>query len=90
MTHRIALAAASTGAAVTFAAALAIAGLAPGASVPTAGDALAATDGTSAPTIQVDTIYVAPPPAQETITIHKIEQTAAGESDTENESGGDD
>jgi hypothetical protein len=90
MTDRIALAAASAGAAMTFAAALVVAAFAPASSVTTAGDTSAATDVASTPTIQVDTIYVAPPPPQETITIHKIERTSAGESDDENESGGED
>jgi len=87
MTHKIALAAASAAAAFTLAAALAVAGFAPGPAQPVS---LTSTivDPTAEPTVQVDTVYVAPPPKQETITVHKVIKTAGGEG--ENESGGDD
>jgi len=93
MTHKIALATASAAAALTLALALAAAGFAPGASQPagpTSTTADPAAGPAAEPTIQVDTVYVAPPPPQETITVHKVVQTASGESEHENESGTDD
>ena len=83
MTHKIALAVASAAAALTLAVALAAAGFAPRPAVSTAADAAPTTDATAAdaapaPTIQVDTIYLAPPPPQQTITVHKVEQSSRG------------
>ena len=42
-----------------------------------------------APTVQVDTVYVAAPPPQETITVHKVIRSS-GEDGSEHESEGDD
>ena len=39
------------------------------------------------PRVQVDTVYVAPPAKQKTITVHKVVKAAGGESDEEE--GGD-
>ena len=94
MLHRLALAVASAAAALTLIVALAAAGFAPGAPVAVTDAAAAdiapidpgAVD--TAPSVQIDTVYVAPPPRQETVTIHKVVKTSGGEN--ENESGGDD
>jgi hypothetical protein len=95
MTQKIALTAASAAAALTLAVALAATGFAPRPVESTTIDSVAATDAAATdaaptPTIVVDTIYVAAPPPQQTITIHKVETASAGESDDEHESGGDD
>jgi hypothetical protein len=99
MTNRIALAAGSAAAAVTLAVALAAAGFAPRptvaadpASLTTSIDA-AATTPAAAPTVLVDTIYVAPPAERQTITVTEGNGGEAehdGEHDGEHESGDDD
>ena len=94
MINRLALLIASLAAALTLAVALAAAGVAPGAAadppvtVPTPG---APTDGGLVDRrVQVDTVYLAAPPAQQTITVQK-EVPSSGEGDGEGEAAeGDD
>ena len=98
MTNRIALAAGSAAAAITLAVALAAAGFAPKpnvaadpASLTTSTDATASP--VAAPTVLVDTIYVAPPAEQQTITVtdgNGGEAEHDGEHDGEHESVDDD
>ena len=96
MSHKFALAAASLAATVTLTVALAAAGFAPG--TPRPADAATATvtaadptaDPTTDPGVQVDTVYVAAPPAQQTVTVHRVVKSAGGENDGEHGSGGDD
>lgn len=90
MLQKVAIAVASGAAALTFTVALAAAGFAPGTPVTatdTSATIVAPVAADPAPTVQVDTIYVAPPPPQQTITVHKVVQTSGGES--ENETGND-
>ena len=92
MPHRIPLAVASLASALTFAVALAVAGLTPRAPLTAIATAATATDQVAVadpPTVQIDTIYVAAPPAQQTITVHKVIKRS-GEDGSEHESGGDD
>jgi hypothetical protein len=88
MAHRLALGAASIAAAAVLAAALAAAGFAPGAPPQpiSAAEPVAALTPPE-PTVQVDTVYVAAPAPQQTITVHKVVKGSGGES--ESESGGD-
>ena len=97
MVHKLALAVASAAAALTLTVALAAAGFAPGAPIAVGDvtttdaapiDPAAAAD--TAPAVQIDTVYVAPPPPQKTVTIHKVVATSGGEGESENETGGDD
>lgn len=97
MSHRIALAAASVAATATLVVALAAAGFAPGSprTAATPATTITTADPTADPTttdpaVQVDTVYVAAPPAQQTITVHRVVRTSGGENDGEHESGGDD
>ncbi len=92
MPHKIPLAVASLAAALTFAVALAVAGITPRTQVTATTTAATATDQVAVadpPTVQIDTIYVAAPPAQQTITVHKVVKRS-GDDGSENESGGDD
>ena len=92
MPRTIPLTVASLAAALTFAIAVAVAGFAP-ASPGVATSSTTATADTvvtpDAPTVQIDTVYVAAPPQQETITVHKVIKTS-GEDGSEHESQGDD
>lgn len=92
MSHKIALTVASAAAALTLAVALAAAGLAPGTAA-TPASAASVTDPVVAdptPTVQVDTVYLAPAPEQKTITVHKVVKSSGGEDGSEHESEGDD
>lgn len=80
MRQKIALAAASVAATATLTIALAAAGFGPAAPVTAAADPTA----TPTPIVQVDNVYLAPKPTQQTIT---IQQSAAG---GETEGAGDD
>ncbi len=89
MLHKTALFIASLAASLTLAIALAAAGFAPG---PTTAPAAAtaptvAADATATPQVQVDKVYVAAPPPQQTVTVHKVVKGAGGES--EGAEGGD-
>jgi hypothetical protein len=88
MSRKIALTAASAAAALTLTVALAAAGFAPGAPATAAASASAVdqivTD--PAPTVQVDTVYLAPAQEPEAITIHKVLKASGGEEASENES----
>ncbi len=91
MSHKFALAAASLAATVTLTIALAAAGFAPGAPGPAeAATVTVSADPTTDPGVQVDTVYVAAPPAQQTVTLHRVVKTAGSEDDGEHESGGND
>ena len=92
MTHKIALTAASAAAALTLALALAAAGFAPG-DPATPASAASLTDQVVAepvPTVQVDTVYVAPPQEPKTITVNKVVKSSHDEDESEHESEGDD
>ena len=96
MISRIALFIASLVAALTLTVALAAAGFAPGSSQPipastTTGpvDPVAAVDVTPPP-VQIDTIYLAVAPKQETITLHRVAASAGGEGDESDEGTEDD
>jgi hypothetical protein len=89
MSNKIALAAASVAATATLTFALAAAGFAPGAPAPVGAVAPATADPTAEPTVQVDTVYVAAPPKQQTITVHKVVKSS-GESENEHEAGEND
>lgn len=97
MIGRIALFIASLAAALTLTVALAAAGFAPGSSQPVAAstttgpvDPAAAVDVTPPP-VQIDTIYLAAVPKQETITVHRVAASTGGEGDESGEGvGGDD
>ena len=86
MIQRIALFSASLAAALAIGLGLTFAGLAPATS-PVAVDAAPAgttvTDPTAAPTVQVDTVYVAAQPKPKVVTVHKT--TAAPQGDDEGE-----
>jgi hypothetical protein len=87
MAHRLALGAASIVAAAVLATALAAAGFAPGAPAqPVAANEPVAAVAAPEPTVQVDTVYVAAPATQKTITVHKVVKTSGGGDDA----GGDD
>lgn len=90
MSHKIALTVASATAALTLAVALAAAGFAPGAPATSASTAAVADQVVAdpTPTVQIDTVYLAPKPKRQTITVHKVIKTSGGEH--ESESGGDD
>lgn len=91
MSNRIPLIAASTGAVLALVVGLAAAGFAPGAADATTVSSTTTIEPAAAePTVQVDTIYVAPPPPQKTITIHEVSKTSNGDSDDGEESGEDD
>ncbi len=85
MISKTALFVASLAASLVLATALALSGFAPGATHPqqvaaTSPDPTAsATDTPAAPQVQVDTVYVAPPPKQKTVTVHKVIKTSGGE-----------
>ena len=90
MPHTIPLAVASLAAALTFAVALVVGGLAPAAPVAAdieRDDRRRPSRDADPPTVQIDTVYVAAPPAQETITVHKVIKTS-GEDGSEHESEG--
>ncbi len=91
MARKLALAAGSGAAALTLALALAAAGFAP-APATSAGSLATTVDQAPEPTVLVDTIYVAPPAKQETITVHKVVRTSGegSEGEHERESGDDD
>jgi len=84
MVHKLALFAASLVAALTLAVALAVAGFAPAGpgSAPTAPTAAQAADDATSPPVQVDKVYVAAPPPQQTVTIHKV-VGSSGENEAE-------
>ena len=92
MSNRIPLIAASTAAALTLVVAIAAAGFAPTAPEATTVSSPATIEPAAAePTVQVDTIYLAPPPPQETVTIQQVIKTSNGEAEEAGEaSGGDD
>ena len=76
MLKKVALFLGSLAASLVLAGALALAGFAPGAS-PGSPSTIAAgvstgPEASPPPVVQVDTVYVAPPPAQKTITVHKV------------------
>ena len=87
MVSKIALFVASLAASLALAGALAMAGFAPGTTPATAAtpiDAATTTaDVAAQPQVQVDTVYLAPPAKQQTITVHKVVKTAGGESERE-------
>jgi len=106
MISRVAIFAASLVAALTLAVGLAVAGLAPGTGAadvqPASDQVVAATDvpatsGAPSPTIQVDTIYVAPDPVPEEVVVTKVEEATkvassssrGGDEDGESESEGE-
>jgi hypothetical protein len=92
MINRLALFIASVAAALTLAVAMAAAGFAPG----TAADPPATANPPAAPSpgdltdrrVQVDTVYLAAPPAQQTITVRKV-SPASGEAESEGAEGDD-
>jgi hypothetical protein len=93
MISRVAIFAASLVAALTLAVGLAIAGLTPGTGAadvqPASDQVVAATEVPAtapAPTIQVDTIYVAPDPVPEEVVVTKVEK-AAHHDDEDDEDG---
>jgi len=97
MISRIALFIASLAAALTLAVALAAAGFAPGSSQPVPASSTTvpvdptAADDVTPPPVQVDTIYVAAPPRQQTITVHRVAASNGGEGNESGESAeGDD
>jgi len=85
MLQKTALFAASLAASLTLAFALAAAGFAPGSATvaadPAAAVSVDAVATTAAPLVQVDKVYVPAPEPQQTITVHKVGQTASGESE---------
>ena len=92
MLKKLTLFAGSLAASLVLAGALALAGFAPGGASHAAGPAVA--DGSAAspdaspqPGVQVDTVYVAAPPAQKTVTVHKV--VVGPGSGSENDGGGD-
>lgn len=92
MLKKLALFTASLAASFALAGALALAGFAPGASpgstsATIAGGGSAGLEASPWPVVQVDTVYVAPPPGQQTITVHKVVH-GTGES-SEQDSQGD-
>ncbi len=89
MSNKIALTVASVAATATLTIALAAAGFAPASPAPVGAAVPATADPTAEPTVQVDTVYVAAPPKQQTITVHKVVKSS-GESENEHESGGND
>lgn len=94
MISRIALFTASLAAALTLAVALAAAGFAPGSSQPVPASTStvpvdpAAADDVTPPPVQVDTVYLAAPPEQQTITVQQVE-TSSDEEDGESEEDGE-
>ena len=97
MINRIALVAGSAAAALTLAVALAAAGFIPktpaSATPASAGSPIdpAADGATAAPSVLVDTIYLAPPAEPQTVTVTQSGGgTASGDEDGEHESGDDD
>lgn len=96
MSRKIALGAASAAAALTLAVALAAAGFAPGSPTTPASSVTivdqVVTDPVAAdpaPTVQVDTIYLAPEPKPQTITVQNVVRTSGGEDESEQESEND-
>ena len=92
MIKKLALFAGSLAASLLLAGALALAGFAPGAASHAAVSAvadssIAGPDASSQPVVQVDTVYVAAPPAQKTITVHKV--VVGPGAGSENDGGGD-
>ena len=87
MRQKIALAVASLAATATLTIALAAAGF--GQAAPAAAAVVAESTAAPTPIVQVDNVYLAPKPTQQTIT---IQQSAAGgeNESTENEGAGDD
>jgi hypothetical protein len=85
MRHRIALVVGSVAATATLTVALAVAGFGPAAPTALVNDTVAVQP---TPRIQVDTVYVAAPPAPQTITVHRVVKSQ-GESESE-EGGSDD
>ena len=86
MVSKFALFVASLAASLALAGALAVAGFAPGAAPATAATPTVARRRPTSrpqPRVQVDTVYVAPPAKQKTITVHKVVKAAGGESDEE-------
>lgn len=92
MFNRAALLAASLTASAALAVGLALVGFAPAAAPVAAQPAAAATGATTtdapAPITQVDTVYVAPQPTPQQITIQKVVTSSHGDDDG-NEGGGD-
>lgn len=97
MISRIALFIASLAAALTLAVALSAAGFAPGSSQPTTASTTtvpvdpAAADAATPPPVQVDTVYLAAPARQQTITVQRVAASTGGEAGESGEGeGGDD
>jgi protein-disulfide isomerase len=88
MITKIGLFIASLAAALTLAFALSAAGFAPGSKQASPASATVATttavgvvpaDALASPQVQVDTVYVAPPAAPQTITVHRVVPSSGGE-----------
>ena len=95
MANRIALVAASAAATATLVVAAVAAGFGPSPAASTGTDPIAvdpaAADPQAAPSVQIDTIYVAPPPEPATITLQQGPSGGEdGEGTGEHESGDDD
>lgn len=90
MSNRIPLIAGSTAAALTLVVALA-AGFAPTATDATTASSTTTIEQAAAePAVQVDTIYVGPPPPQKIVTIQEVSKTSNGDSDDAGEASGED
>ncbi len=91
MLTRIGLFLASIAAAATLVVSAVALGLWPG-TQPVANTVVAAVAASPdpSPTPQVDTIYVAPPAPQQTITVHRVERVAGGEGGDGGHEGGND
>jgi hypothetical protein len=87
MLQRIGILVGSLAAAATIAAALIFSSIA---APTTAAPVATASPASAQPRVQVDTVYVAPPPPAQTITIHKTVSTGGGEDQGEGGAGGDD
>ena len=91
MSNRIPLIAGSTAAALTLVVALAATGFAPkAADATTASSTTTIEQAAAEPAVQVDAIYVAPPPPQKIVTIQEVSKTSNGDSDDAGEASGED
>jgi hypothetical protein len=91
MLKKLTLFLASLAASLVLAGALALAGFVPGGSpgstsATIAGGVSTGPEASPPPVVQVDTVYVAPPPTQTTITVHKVVH-GAGESSGQDSQG---
>lgn len=89
MIHRVALFVASLAAVAVLAVGLAATGIVPSAQSPAADPVVATTQPPAEPTIQVDTVYLAPPVPPQDITVTRTVQSG-GEHDDDHEGRGDD